>query len=38
MLAVEFKSLVKLENAIDELKSRDENIQTSFISSETFLV
>jgi hypothetical protein len=38
MLAIEFKSLVKLENAIDELKSRDENIQTSFISSETFLV
>jgi hypothetical protein len=38
MLAVEFKSLAKLENAIGELKSKDENIQTSFVSNESFLV
>jgi uncharacterized membrane protein YhiD involved in acid resistance len=38
MLAVEFKSLVNLENVIGELKSRDENTQVSFVSNETFLV
>lgn len=38
MLAVEFKSLAKLEDAVGELKSKDGDIQTSFVSNETFLV
>ena len=35
MLAAEFKSLSNMEKAIEELKSKDENVVVSFVSNET---
>jgi uncharacterized membrane protein YhiD involved in acid resistance len=37
LFVVEFKSVNKLENAIQELKAKDENIVVSFITNETFV-
>jgi hypothetical protein len=37
LFIVEFKSIQKLENAIHELKAKDENVVVSFITNETFI-
>ena len=37
MFSVEFKSLQKMEHAVNELKSRDKHVMVSFISNESLL-
>jgi uncharacterized membrane protein YhiD involved in acid resistance len=37
MFAVEFKSLSRMESAVNELKAKDESVKVSFISNDTLL-